>query len=98
MLNRLEYSFYIDGLPPGPLLYCTQEQYSSLMNPPFYSVPEVRSLAIRFCTVYIIMTTNRQRLGTTVNSSLFYDRKRTFILKQIGSFANAMRIPINIIP
>jgi hypothetical protein len=32
MLNR--YSFYIDGLPPGPLLYCTQEQYSSLMNPP----------------------------------------------------------------
>ncbi len=34
MLNREEYSFYIDGLPPGPLLYCTQEQYSSLMNPP----------------------------------------------------------------
>jgi hypothetical protein len=34
MLNRSEYSFYIDGLPPGPLLYCTQEQYSSLMNPP----------------------------------------------------------------
>jgi hypothetical protein len=34
MLNRQEYSFYIDGLPPGPLLYCTQEQYSSLMNPP----------------------------------------------------------------
>ncbi len=25
---------YIDGPPPGPLLYCTQEQYSSLMNPP----------------------------------------------------------------
>ncbi len=34
VLNRLEYSFYIDGPPPGPLLYCTQEQYSSLMNPP----------------------------------------------------------------
>jgi hypothetical protein len=35
MLNRYEYSFYIDGLPPGPLLYCTQEKYSSLMNPPY---------------------------------------------------------------
>jgi hypothetical protein len=22
------------GPPPGPLLYCTQEQYLSLMNPP----------------------------------------------------------------
>ncbi len=29
VLNRYEYSFYIDGPPPGPLLYCTQEQYSS---------------------------------------------------------------------
>jgi hypothetical protein len=26
--------FHIDGPPPGPLLYCTQKQYSSLMNPP----------------------------------------------------------------
>jgi hypothetical protein len=34
VLNSQEYSFYIDGPPPGPLLYCTQEQYSSLMNPP----------------------------------------------------------------
>jgi hypothetical protein len=32
--NRYEYSFYFDDPPPGPLLYCTQEQYSSLMNPP----------------------------------------------------------------
>ena len=38
MLNRYDYSFYIDGLPAGPLLYCTQEQYSSLMNPPFVFV------------------------------------------------------------
>ncbi len=45
MLNRQEYSFYIDGLPPGPLLYCTQEQYSSLMNPPQVSIP---SLAGRY--------------------------------------------------
>ncbi len=34
VLNRQENSFYIDGPPPGPLLNCTQEQYSSLMNPP----------------------------------------------------------------
>jgi hypothetical protein len=34
------YSFYIDGPPPGPLLYCTQEQYSSLMNPPWESSRE----------------------------------------------------------
>jgi hypothetical protein len=39
MLNRQEYSFYIDGLPPGLLLYCTQEQYLSLMNPPMGCPP-----------------------------------------------------------
>jgi hypothetical protein len=38
VLNRQEYSFYIDGPSPGPLLYCIQEQYSSLMNPPVFSV------------------------------------------------------------
>jgi hypothetical protein len=27
MLNRYEYSFYIDGLPPGPLLYCTPQSH-----------------------------------------------------------------------
>ena len=32
--KSLRVSFYIDGPPPGRLLYCTQEQYSSLMNPP----------------------------------------------------------------
>ncbi len=43
VLNRYEYSFYIDGPPPGPLLYCTQEQYSSLMNPPEVSLTNFNS-------------------------------------------------------
>ncbi len=34
---------YIDGPPLRPFLYCTQEQYSSLMNPP----------KVSFCAVTI---------------------------------------------
>ncbi len=33
--KSLRVLLFIDGPPPGPLLYCTQEQYSSLMNPPY---------------------------------------------------------------
>ncbi len=37
--------------PPGPLLYCTQEQYSSSMNPPYGSrVTAVPTLYHTYCT------------------------------------------------
>ncbi len=32
--KSLRVLFLHDSPPPGPLLYCTQEQYSSLMSPP----------------------------------------------------------------
>ncbi len=51
VLNSLEYSFYIDGPPTGPLLYCTQEQYSSLMNPPLGFIHH--KMKMRACTWYL---------------------------------------------
>ena len=56
------HSFYIDGPPPGPLLYCTQEQYSSLMNPPLV-LPFLCHLS---CTLSLSPTVSIQRVHCSV--------------------------------
>ncbi len=73
VLNRQEYSFYIDGPPPGPLLYCTQEQFSSLMNPPMLFHRQLFSSNSHWCALFI----SRNQSITRLISFQKHDEKTT---------------------
>jgi hypothetical protein len=45
VLNRFEYSFYIDGPPPGPLLYCTRAVF--IFNEPALRGPRTSCWLLR---------------------------------------------------
>ncbi len=78
------------GPPPGPLLYCTQEQYSSLMNPPlkkFYRKKIMGAEEVLQIVTILILILKSKKVIFKISYKTIRSRSRNSGLRLCGAGA-----------